>query len=164
MERRRLEAEAVRDALLAVAGRLDPAPGGPSTRDFNSPRRTLYQMTIRSDRSSFGPLFDAADSTAMVDRRVVSTVAPQALFLMNHPFVVDQARALAARLRASAGRRRRPDRPGLSPALRPAADRPRRSRSAASCWPGRAGRGAADRAWAAYAQVLLCANEFLYVD
>ena len=44
-------------------------------------------MTIRSDRSSFGPLFDAADSTAMVDRRVVSTVAPQALFLLNHPFV-----------------------------------------------------------------------------
>ena len=42
--------------------------GGIATRDFNSPRRTLYLMTIRSDRTGFGPLFDAADSTAPVDR------------------------------------------------------------------------------------------------
>src|SRR5437763_15978962 len=66
MNRRRLEAEALRDALLAVAGRLDPAMGGPAYRDLATPRRTLYLMTIRSDRSSFGPLFDAADSTAIV--------------------------------------------------------------------------------------------------
>ena len=61
--------------------------GGPAVRDFNAPRRTLYLMTIRSDRTGFGPLFDAADPTAPVDKRTVSTVAPQALFLLNHPFV-----------------------------------------------------------------------------
>src|SRR5207237_1404326 len=61
--RQRLEAEAVRDSLLVVAGKLDPTRGV-ATRDFNSPRRTLYLMTIRSDRTGFGPLFDAADSTA----------------------------------------------------------------------------------------------------
>src|SRR5260370_36450711 len=88
MNRQRLEAEAVRANLLAVAGRLDFRMGGKATRDFNSPRRSLYQMTIRSDRSGFGPLFDMADSDAPVATRTVSTVAPQALFLLNHPFVL----------------------------------------------------------------------------
>jgi hypothetical protein len=94
--RLRLTAEELRDALLAVAGRLDLTAGGPADRDFAKPRRTVYQMTVRSDRTGFGPLFDAADPTAPVDRRIDSTVAPQALFLMNHPFVAEQARALAA--------------------------------------------------------------------
>ena len=86
MNRRRLEAEAIRDNLLAVSGRLDRKQGGPAVRHFNSPRRTVYLMTVRSDRSGFGPLFDVADPTAPIDRRTVSTVAPQALFLLNHPF------------------------------------------------------------------------------
>ena len=64
MNRRRLEAEIIRDNLLSVSGRLDPRTGGPPERDFNDPRRGLYMMTIRSDRSNFGPLFDQADSTA----------------------------------------------------------------------------------------------------
>ena len=55
-------------------------------------------MTIRSDRTGFGPLFDAADSTAPVDVRTVSTVAPQALFLLNHPFAKAQAAAFADRV------------------------------------------------------------------
>ncbi|MBX9584651.1 MAG: PSD1 and planctomycete cytochrome C domain-containing protein [Gemmataceae bacterium] len=101
--RRRLEAEAIRDSLLAVAGELDPKAGGPAVRDFNSPRRTVYLMTIRSDRTGFGPLFDMADSTAPVDKRTASTVAPQALFLMNHPFVRDRAKAFAARVMARDG-------------------------------------------------------------
>src|SRR5207237_9787300 len=78
--RRRLEAEAIRDSLLVVAGKLDTTRGGVATRDFNNPRRTLYLMTIRSDRTGFGPLFDAADTTAPVDVRPVSTVAPPAPF------------------------------------------------------------------------------------
>ena len=132
MNRRRLESEAIRDSLLAVAGRLDPTMGGPSYRDFNVPRRTLYLMTIRSDRSSFGPLFDAADSTAMVDTRVVSTVAPQALFLLNNPFVLDAGRGPSPT--ASAARRTRPRRGSTGPiGWRSAARRPpRRSRSAAA--------------------------------
>ena len=64
MNRRRLEAEALRDRVLAVSGRLDRTMGGPAVRDFASPRRTLYLMTIRSDRSGYGPLFDTADPTA----------------------------------------------------------------------------------------------------
>ncbi|OWK46564.1 PSD1 and planctomycete cytochrome C domain-containing protein [Fimbriiglobus ruber] len=101
--RHRLEAEAIRDSLLFVAGKLDSARGGLATRDFNAPRRSLYLMTIRSDRTGFGPLFDAADSTSPVEKRTVSTVAPQALFLMNHPFVKKQAAALAARVLGQPG-------------------------------------------------------------
>ncbi len=88
MNRRRLEAEALRDSVLAVSGRLDRTAGGPAVRDFAAPRRTLYLTTIRSDRSGFGPLFDTADPTAPVEKRTISTVAPQALFLLNHPFML----------------------------------------------------------------------------
>ena len=102
MNRRRLEAEEVRDALLAVAGRLDPTMCGRASQDFMRPRRTLYLMTLRSDRSTFRELFDAADSTAIIDKRGESTVAPQALFLLNHPFAVQQAKAVAERVRHGA--------------------------------------------------------------
>jgi hypothetical protein len=73
MNRRRLEAEELRDALLAVAGRLDRTMEGRASQDFNRPRRTLYLMTIRSDRSTFRELFDAADSTAI--ERLLSGLA-----------------------------------------------------------------------------------------
>jgi cytochrome c553 len=164
MERNRLESEAVRDSLLAVAGKLDPSLGGPSTRDFNAPRRTLYQMTIRSDRSSFGPLFDAADSTAMVDRRVVSTVAPQALFLMNHPFVIEQAKALGQRLQKEAENdKNRIERAyDLLYARKPTAEEVEIGQGFLAEMTK--AENSSERAWTAYAQVLLCANEFLYVD
>ncbi len=160
MNRRRLESEAVRDSLLAASGRLDPTMGGPSYRDFSTPRRTLYFMTIRSDRSSFGPLFDAADATAMVDRRTISTVAPQALFLMNHPFVVDQARALAA---AILGDPATDDGGQIDRLYQRLYGRPPRDEERTI---GLEAVADADRksAWEAYCQVLLCSNEFLYID
>ncbi len=101
--RQRLEAEAVRDTLLAVSGELDRTVGGMANRDFNVPRRTLYIMTIRSDRSGYGPLFDTADPTSSIDKRAVSTVAPQALFLMNNAFVIQRAQVLAGLALKSGG-------------------------------------------------------------
>ena len=100
MQRRRLEAEAIRDSLLVVAGRLDTTPGGPGFLDLAIPRRSLYLMSVRtgSKAADFGPLFDAPDSGAVVERRNLSTVAPQALFLLNDPFVIELAGALAERL------------------------------------------------------------------
>ena len=57
VKRRRLEAEAIRDNLLVQSGALDPTIGGPSIRDLNTHRRTLYLMTIRSERSDYRTLF-----------------------------------------------------------------------------------------------------------
>jgi hypothetical protein len=159
MNRRRLEAEEVRDNLLAVAGRLDPSLGGPATRDFNSPRRTLYQMTVRSDRSGFGPLFDVADPTAPADHRNVSTVAPQALFLMNHPFAKEQAKVLARRIIAGTGS----DAGRIGRAYVLLYGRPP-TEEEVKIGLALLGSAANEAAWAEYCQVLLCANEFVYID
>jgi hypothetical protein len=160
MSQRRLEAEAIRDSILSVAGRLDRTAGGAAVRDFNVPRRTLYLMTVRSDRSGYAPLFDTADPTAPVDQRTVSTVAPQALFLLNHPFILEQTQALARRLRASAA----DDRARIERAYELLYNRPPTPQE--SCigleFLRRATSG--ERGWEEYAQVLLCANEFLYID
>ncbi|MFN3650149.1 MAG: PSD1 and planctomycete cytochrome C domain-containing protein [Armatimonadota bacterium] len=161
--RRRLEAELLRDSLLAVTGTLDRRQEGPATRDFNDPRRTLYQMTVRSDRSGYGPLFDVADPTAHVDRRTVSTVAPQALFMLNHPFVLARAKTLAERVRREA--------PESLSRIRLAYlllyGRPPRSAELAlgqQFLREAEAAGQGERAWEEYALVLLCANEFTYVD
>ena len=63
-------------------------------RDLMSPRRTLYITTIRADRATYQMFFDAADPNAIVEKRTESTVAPQALWLLNHPFALAQAKAL----------------------------------------------------------------------
>ncbi|MDB5310187.1 MAG: hypothetical protein JWO38_4389 [Gemmataceae bacterium] len=100
MNRRRLDAEAIRDGLLSVSGRLDAARGGPAFTDLNVPRRTLYLMSARTgaNTSDFGRLFNRADPSLIVARRDQSVVAPQALFFLNDPFVGGSAKALAARV------------------------------------------------------------------
>jgi Protein of unknown function (DUF1553)/Protein of unknown function (DUF1549)/Planctomycete cytochrome C len=158
--RRRLEAEAIRDSLLVAAGKLDATRGGPATRDFNSPRRTLYLMTIRSDRTGFGPLFDAADSTAPVDVRTVSTVAPQALFLLNHPFAKAQTAAFADRvMKAKADTA---DRLDLAHRIAfgrpPTADEVKLGAEFVA-----AGNGTRD-AWAAWCHLLIESNEFVMIE
>jgi hypothetical protein len=161
MNRRRLEAEDLRDSLLATAGRLDRNMEGPSIRDFNVPRRTVYLTTIRSDRSGFRPLFDVADSTAPVDKRTVSTVAPQALFLMNNPFIMEQTAALAKRIIQGDqdGRAR------IQKAYNLLYGRPPKEEEVQIGLDFlQRGGGDLNRAWQEYCQVLLCANEFIYVD
>jgi hypothetical protein len=157
---RRLEAEAIRDSLLAVAGRLDPARGGPPIRDFNTPRRTLYVMTIRSDRSTFRDLFDAADPTAMVEQRTNSTVAPQALFMLNHPFVVEQTRLLAQRAEKLAG----DDEKRIAQLYELLFGRPPSAEETAAGSAILKQFGGTASAWEAYCQVLLCTNEFIFVE
>ena len=162
---RRLEAEAIRDAMLLVAGRLDLSPDGPATDDLAVPRRSLYVQTARWDRSSFATLFDAANPDASGEGRGVSTVAPQALFLLNHGFVLAQAGHLAERLA-----REEP----LDPAARIRRaflllyGRPADAAEMAlarTIGAGSPSAPAADKAaWRDLAHVLLCANEFIYLD
>jgi hypothetical protein len=161
MNRQRLEAEAIRDNLLAVAGRLDRMVGGKAVRDFRSPRRSLYQMTIRSDRSGFGPLFDVADSTEPVATRSVSTVAPQALFLLNHPFVLEQKAALARLILAAdkADNKERIQKAYILLYARPPTEE---EMQIGQDFLSREGSSA--QAWEEFCEILLCANEFIYVD
>ncbi len=110
--RRRLEAEELRDTILHAAGRLDLAFGGPNfgakadapapsseyTFVYADTRRSVYTPAFRNRRLDLFEAFDFADVNAPIGQRHVTTVAPQALFLMNHPWIIEQAQHAAARL------------------------------------------------------------------
>jgi hypothetical protein len=98
---RRLEAESVRDAMLAVSGVLDPRPFGPAAQDVADRRRSIYLFVKRSRLVPMLSLFDAPNALSGLGRRQVTTVAPQSLFLMNHPVVREWAAAFAHRLDAA---------------------------------------------------------------
>jgi hypothetical protein len=118
--RRRLEAEALRDAILQVSGSLrtqppeaspvydwrrigEPARGDQVQRwELTESYRSVYLPVIRNVPSRFFETFDFPEPSETRGRRDVTTVAPQALFLMNSPFVLEQARTAAERLLAKA--------------------------------------------------------------
>ncbi len=107
-------------------------------------------------------LFDAANPDASTEKRTPSTVAPQALLFLNHPFVLAQARHLAARLRlGTAVTKARASRELTGSCSRGCHAR-KRPRSAVSTWPGRGIR--AEKDWQGLAHILMCSNEFIYVD
>jgi len=201
MPHRRLDAESIRDAMLAVSGRLDRRVGGNDSgeflfregevidakRDFFRPnrvradnayyttstRRSLYLPVVRNAVPDVFTLFDSADPNGVTAVRNETTVASQALFLLNHPFVREQAGALAERLlddvkASDADRIRLGYRLALARDARPdeqhkTADYLQRfaQRTAvAGSKPDEARRSA----WRSFAQSLLCRNEFLYVD
>jgi hypothetical protein len=166
MNRRRLEAEAIRDNLLSVSGELDRKQGGPASRDFSQPRRSLYMMTIRSERTGFGPLFDAANASASVEARAVSTVAPQALYLLNDPFALERTRAFARRVLQQAPKDTDPARVQYAYALAYGRPTSAEELKIALSFLARAKKstGGGLSPWERYFQILLCANEFVYVD
>jgi hypothetical protein len=115
--RRRLDAEQMRDAMLSVSGVLDQKIGGPNIDGaadidantfsaqnveygyvFKDTRRSIYTPAFRNKRLEFFEVFDFGDINQPVGQRNVSTVAPQALFLLNHEFVLEQSRAAAKRI------------------------------------------------------------------
>jgi hypothetical protein len=97
--RQRLEAEVIRDAMLAVSGTLDGTPFGPGTLDEKMKRRSIYFFVKRSKLVPSMVLFDAPDALQGIDRRPQTTVAPQALLLMNNAVVRGYAEAFAKRVR-----------------------------------------------------------------
>jgi hypothetical protein len=100
MNRRRLEWEPLRDSLLAVSGRLDLSLHGKAVELTKAPfprRRTIYGSLDRQDVPNLFRIFDIASPDSSSPRRPRTTVPQQALFLMNNPFVVEQAQALAQR-------------------------------------------------------------------
>jgi hypothetical protein len=162
MNRTRLDAEAIRDSLLLVAGRLDTSLGGAGFQDVAIPRRSLYLMSVRTGaKSGFASVFDAPDSGAIVEKRSVSTVAPQALFLLNDPFSIDQAIALARRVVHECSAAQPEEQIGA--VYRLVFGRLPTSEELAIGREQLQDTGEADRL-ERYCQLLLCANEFVYVD
>ncbi len=94
----RLQAEAVRDSLLFVSGVLDPQMFGPGTLDQASRRRSIYFTVKRSQLVPAMQAFDAPEPLVSQATRPTTTVAPQALLLMNSPHVRSWAAAFAKRL------------------------------------------------------------------
>ncbi|MEX2561032.1 MAG: DUF1549 and DUF1553 domain-containing protein, partial [Pirellulales bacterium] len=174
MNRRRLDVESWRDAMLA-AGTLDRKIGGPSG-DLASPencRRTLYGAVSRHDLDPLLRLFDFPDPNITSDERPVTTVPLQQLFVLNSEFMVKNAQALEARLRAGhddeAARIRQAyllafGRPATEEEVRLGLEFLGRDEPAdrASAKGGPAN-GRMSR-WARYAQTLLGANEFMFID
>jgi hypothetical protein len=100
MNRRRLDFEALRDSLLAVADSLEPKVYGVSVDINSSPfprRRTIYSHIDRQNLPGVFRTFDFASPDAHAPRRYLTTVPQQALYLMNHPFAIEKAQQLVAR-------------------------------------------------------------------
>ena len=117
-EKRRLEGEVVRDALLACGNRLDERMYGPGSLDEAQRRRSIYFTVKRSELVPMMQVFDAPEALTSMGDRPSTTIAPQALLLLNNPNVRADARAFAARLlpafdrsTAEAVRERLPNRP-----------------------------------------------------
>ena len=98
----RLEGEAIRDSLLAVSGVLDATMFGPGTKDERSKRRSIYFTIKRSQLIGSMVAFDAPEPLASQGSRPTTTVAPQALMLMNAPQVREWAEAFAKRIEGDA--------------------------------------------------------------
>jgi hypothetical protein len=162
--RRRLEVEAWRDAMLAAAGTLDRTVGGPSS-DLNAAdnrRRTLYGAVSRNELNPLLRLFDFPDPNITSATRTVTTVPLQQLFVLNSEFMIRNARALAARLTAQTGAN---DADRIRDAFlllygRPVTDR---ELQLGLAFLGHMEPSGLTR-WDQYAQVLLSANEFMFVD
>ena len=118
----RLDAESIRDSILAVSGKLNPQRGGPSYRDvdiidqnngttYYSPfdrddplldRRTIYRFNPRGGRSALLDCFDCPDPSAAAPQRSVTTTPLQALSLLNNDFVIRMAEAFGTRAKIEA--------------------------------------------------------------
>jgi len=99
--RRRLDAEATRDAVLLVSGNLNPALGGPSSElDAGNSRRTLYGRVSRFKLNSTLDLFDFPNPSITNEQRNVTHVPLQKLFFLNSDFIAQESNLLAERLKA----------------------------------------------------------------
>ncbi|NOS69025.1 MAG: DUF1553 domain-containing protein [Verrucomicrobia bacterium] len=117
--RRRLDAEEIRDSILAISGELNTSPAtghpfpspvtsaysqhGPFSAAYDNDRRSVYLMTQRIKRHPFLALFDGPDPNASTADRRTTTVPTQALYFLNSPFLHEKAAKCASRLRLACG-------------------------------------------------------------
>ena len=186
--RRRLEVEAVRDSLLAVSGRLDNEMGGTllpsknrayvtSTANnfpniYNSNRRSVYLPVIRSALYELFQVFDFAEPSVLNGKRDSTTIATQALFMLNSSLVAEQSRELATKLVAMTNvdddiRVRRAYE--LAFQREPSSSEIARAKEfvqqfADSTQPTATANEQRIAAWRSFCRTLLAANEFLFVE
>jgi hypothetical protein len=161
MNRRRLDFEAMRDTLLAISQRLDRSFGGKPvvlTEEPYPQRRTIYGFIDRQSLPDLLRIFDFADPDTCTARRYNTSVPQQGLFFLNSPFVIEQAKALAARI----GEAPAEDAARVMLAYRAAFGRDPAPRElelglqfVSDGQPG---------VWERYAMVLLQANELVFID
>lgn len=167
MNRRRLEVEAWRDAMLATSGMLSADVGGPPMElsELRNRRRTLYSTVKRRELSDMLRLHDAPDATVHSPARVPTTTPLQQLFVLNSPFMQQQAAALVRRLKADVPRdtEARVRRGYVLLYARPATEKQVKT-AVEFLTGGKPGAVVSDATWEQYAQVLLGSNEFLFVD
>ncbi len=178
---RRLEAEAIRDGILFVSGRLDTNMGGPGithvkNREFlfdhtskdgtryDTTRRSVYLPVVRNHLYDFFELFDFPDSAVPQGDRPTTTVAPQALLAMNSPLIWESAGKMADEIIAGS------DEAVLHKLFVTLIGRPPTASETKrnEVWmkyvkPGAGDKSAHKRAWQTYIQTLLVSNEFMYV-
>ena len=159
MNRRRHDFETQRDAVLAVAGKLEAKLGGPPVEP-GAPRRTLYTFVNRLDVPPLMTTFDFPSPSTSCPQRGQTTVAPQALYLMNNEFVSDCAadilrRPEVAELTSIKAKVERVY--ALLFSRTPTASDLRRAEEFLGAAPN-------DKTWQHYAHALLLANEFVFVD
>ncbi len=157
---RRLEAEALRDAMLAVSGELRPTFGGPPVEP-KDPRRSIDTKVRRNSRDPLLGAFDAPDGALSVARRDETTTPTQALLLINGPWALARSQTFAARLEREApgDRARQVDR-----AYRLAFGRPPTDSERADALGFLSEHADPPATLGDFAHVLLNANEFLYLD
>ncbi len=186
--RRRISAEEMRDAILAVSGNLDRTRGGPHpfpaewkwrysqhrpfVANYPSRRRSIYLMQQRIRLHPYLGIFDGADTNVATGKRKVSTSPLQALFVLNSEFMHEQSRVFADRMmRTESSQKKRIDlafrltmgRHATAAEINEAKDYLQAVGSALK----RSGVSLDRRtreAWASYLRVLLSSNEFVFVD
>ena len=151
--RQRMDIETIRDSLLFVSGQLDPSPGEKAEPlDEKNRRRTIYGFVSRRRLDPVLGLFDFPNPNNTAEQRVSTNIPTQRLFFMNSPFVEEQAKEMAGRLKGSTDER-------IEQAYRlvygrkPAKDEVRLAMEFLK-----------NGDWTGYARVLLSSNEFLYVE
>jgi hypothetical protein len=159
---RRLEAETIRDAVLAVSGTLDPTPFGPGTLDPNGARRSIYLTVKRSQMVPMMMMFDAPEPIQSVGERSITTVPTQSLAFLNSAFVRTGAEKFAQRLKGKDAAIDEAYQIALS--RRPTDTERTRMESFLAQQAASYGPTGRDKAIVDMCQVLMCLNEFVYVD
>lgn len=165
MNRKRLEFESWRDAMLTASGQLDQVIGGPSVdlEDSDNSRRTLYATVHRRDMSTTLQIHDFPDPTAHSPQRAMTTTALQGLYALNGSLLAAQAEALAKRIHREC---EEDDRARITRAywLLFARGPSAQEQQVGLDFLGGTSGEARSAAWNQYAHVLLASNEFLFLD